>query len=599
MARAATVTQRGRACPGSSSGWPSRAPSAARCGPTPARTSPRWPAVLESARVLARRRHRGASSPAADLGLAYRDSALKHGARRRAAERRHERDVPPRAGRPGRDQGAARRHPALAPGAPAARACPRPAASSATRRRRLGRPAHRRGWGSRAAAIGGAVVSEKHANFIVNDQKGTAADVRRLGEQVRGRRRRATASSSPSRSCSSATGPAGRGDRRRGTPRDRGVAVRRRGPARRAVGRARRVARLGHGHRRGAARGAGHQVAGWLIDLDGAWWWLPAGTGATTGRRAAYDDPAALGADGPAARRRGARTGWQPRDPRRSSSSRSTARSARTARSRRCSTRPAWPTRAPASRPRRSGMDKALFKRLCRALGLPVVVASRSAPTRWARRPGRACVAELEAFAAGAADPRLMVKPAASELGIGITIVHRPDEPARAGRIGASGYDDLALAEAYLAGARELEVGGRRQRRATGSRCTGRARSCPATSSTTTPPSTAPACRETPITGPRSPTAQRATLRQARARGVPRHRRRRASRASTSCWPASGSVVSEINTIPGFTPISLFPMLPAEGGYDFGDVCERIVELAIERQRPGRPTHLSAADLPR
>ena len=33
--------------------------------------------------------------------------------------------------------------------------------------------------------IGGAVVSEKHANFIVNDQAGTAADVRRLAEEVR------------------------------------------------------------------------------------------------------------------------------------------------------------------------------------------------------------------------------------------------------------------------------------------------------------------------------------------------------------------------------------------------------------------------------
>ena len=28
-------------------------------------------------------------------------------------------------------------------------------------------------------------MSEKHANFIVNDQKGTASDVRRLAEQVR------------------------------------------------------------------------------------------------------------------------------------------------------------------------------------------------------------------------------------------------------------------------------------------------------------------------------------------------------------------------------------------------------------------------------
>jgi UDP-N-acetylmuramate dehydrogenase len=33
--------------------------------------------------------------------------------------------------------------------------------------------------------IGGATVSEKHANFIVNDQGGTAADVRRLAEGVR------------------------------------------------------------------------------------------------------------------------------------------------------------------------------------------------------------------------------------------------------------------------------------------------------------------------------------------------------------------------------------------------------------------------------
>ena len=32
---------------------------------------------------------------------------------------------------------------------------------------------------------GGASVSEKHANFLVNDQQGTASDVRRLGERVR------------------------------------------------------------------------------------------------------------------------------------------------------------------------------------------------------------------------------------------------------------------------------------------------------------------------------------------------------------------------------------------------------------------------------
>ena len=39
--------------------------------------------------------------------------------------------------------------------------------------------------GLKGTRIGGAVVSEKHANFIVNDQKGTATDVRRLAERVR------------------------------------------------------------------------------------------------------------------------------------------------------------------------------------------------------------------------------------------------------------------------------------------------------------------------------------------------------------------------------------------------------------------------------
>jgi D-alanine-D-alanine ligase len=48
--------------------------------------------------------------------------------------------------------------------------------------------------------------------------------------------------------------------------------------------------------------------------------------------------------------------------------------------------------------------------------------------------------------------------------------------------------------------------------------------------------------------------------------------------------------ISEINTIPGFTPISLFPRLTAQGGLDFAATCERIVELALERAalRPRR-----------
>ncbi|MEP7158097.1 MAG: UDP-N-acetylmuramate dehydrogenase, partial [Chloroflexota bacterium] len=44
--------------------------------------------------------------------------------------------------------------------------------------------------GLKGRRIGGAVVSEKHANFIVNDQAGSAADVRRLAEEVRATVRR-------------------------------------------------------------------------------------------------------------------------------------------------------------------------------------------------------------------------------------------------------------------------------------------------------------------------------------------------------------------------------------------------------------------------
>ncbi len=39
--------------------------------------------------------------------------------------------------------------------------------------------------GLKGSRVGGAAVSERHANFIVNDQRGTAADVRRLADHVR------------------------------------------------------------------------------------------------------------------------------------------------------------------------------------------------------------------------------------------------------------------------------------------------------------------------------------------------------------------------------------------------------------------------------
>ena len=189
MARAATETQRagltglefGLAIPGTVGGavW-------ANAGAHEADVA----GVLESARVLAadgtesRACPRPSSRwPTATAGSSTRDAAMP--ARPGAAARHRGRPRPSASARPTRTRS---RRGSTRSGAGARRTsrsgCRRPAACSATPT--ATRPAGSSTQpGSRALRIGGAVVSEKHANFIVNDRKGTAADVRRLAEQVR------------------------------------------------------------------------------------------------------------------------------------------------------------------------------------------------------------------------------------------------------------------------------------------------------------------------------------------------------------------------------------------------------------------------------
>ena len=56
--------------------------------------------------------------------------------------------------------------------------------------------------------------------------------------------------------------------------------------------------------------------------------------------------------------------------------------------------------------------------------------------------------------------------------------------------------------------------------------------------------------------------------------------------------------ISEINTLPGFTPISLFPRMAQLGGLDFAATCERILELALERAQQRPRIQLEPDDLP-
>ena len=53
-----------------------------------------------------------------------------------------------------------------------------------------------------------------------------------------------------------------------------------------------------------------------------------------------------------------------------------------------------------------------------------------------------------------------------------------------------------------------------------------------------------------------------------------------------------GFLFNEVNTMPGFTPISMFPKLWAASGVSYGDLITRLVDLAIERHDK-RLTHRS------
>jgi UDP-N-acetylmuramate--alanine ligase len=50
-----------------------------------------------------------------------------------------------------------------------------------------------------------------------------------------------------------------------------------------------------------------------------------------------------------------------------------------------------------------------------------------------------------------------------------------------------------------------------------------------------------------------------------------------------------GPLVLEVNTVPGLTPTSIFPRSAEAAGMSFGDLCERLVELALEAHDARRP----------
>jgi D-alanine-D-alanine ligase len=338
---------------------------------------------------------------------------------------------------------------------------------------------------------------------------------------------------------------------------------------------------------------AGRTVDQRFIDLDGRWWRLPREHRRDARPGSAYDDPSSLGADGPesvgTAIDELAAANPAPvvfvalhgpfGEDGRIQALLETAGVAYT---------------GPGVAASALGMDKALFKRLCRGLGLPVVDWREISAERW-RRDRAGVLAELEAFAAGRGDPRLMIKPARLGSSVGMTLAHEASErPAALDE--AFRFDTLALAEAYLAGARDLEVSiigndptslelfGPGEIIAGHEFYDFEAKYTPGLSETTTRAEVPESARRTILK------IARDAYRAIGGEGF-----------SRVDFLVQGDAIylSEINTIPGFTPISLFPTMPAQGGYDFAAVCLRIVELAVERHANRVATTLAPADLPR
>ncbi len=337
---------------------------------------------------------------------------------------------------------------------------------------------------------------------------------------------------------------------------------------------------------------AGHDVEQVVIDLDGGWWWLPAGHRRDGRPVSAYDDPGALGS--PASLPLGAavdRLGATEPSPVVFIALHGPFGEDGTVQALLDAAGVAYTGSGVAASA--VGMDKTLFKRMCRGIGLPVVDWREIRADRWAADQD-AVRAELEAFSIAAPDPRLMIKPARLGSSVGMTLVHDPSE-LDAALDEAFRYDTLALAETYLAGARDLEVavlgsGQGLELYGPGEIVSGHefydyaAKYTAGLSETST---------RAEVTD-----AQRATFKKI-ARDAYRAIGAEGFARVDFLLVGERIVLSEINTIPGFTPISLFPTMPAEGGLSFTDVCVRIIELALERQAGRARDHLSAADLPR
>lgn len=223
-------------------------------------------------------------------------------------------------------------------------------------------------------------------------------------------------------------------------------------------------------------------------------------------------------------------------------------------------------------------MDKAYMKVVLAAAGLPTMPSVTVTAREWARDPD-----DARRRAAGIGYP-LFAKPARGGSSIGISKVHDESELADA-LATAHEHDPKALLEAFAAGAREVE--------------------CGVLGVVDGPPeSSLPA--EIRIGGDHEfydfaakylpeehtqldvpadlPDDVTARLRALAVRAFEAAGCEGLARVDFFLLPDGSLVINELNTMPGFTPTSMFPRMWAASGLDYPALVDRLIRLALARE---------------
>ena len=219
-------------------------------------------------------------------------------------------------------------------------------------------------------------------------------------------------------------------------------------------------------------------------------------------------------------------------------------------------------------------MDKVVFKDLMRGHGLPVVDSTWFRRGTWEREAEHVLREVAETIG-----ERSVVKPARLGSSVGMSLVHALDElPGALDE--AFRYDSKAIVEAYVEGARELECG------VLGTDDPIVFEPGEVRSSHEFYDYEAKYVEGLALVEPRADVdpdlaARLKELALAAYRAVDCAGMARVDFLVT----ADEAFLSEMNTIPGFTATSMFPKQAELAGIDFGELIDRLIRLALERDR--------------